>query len=150
MKEWQIRHKIFHQVFKGTDLGDDLSKETIIEDFSKEKIIKKALEYPLIQTRELYYPAKSYAVGIIFAKLLEHYFEEDFLECLNNDKLLYENDPYFVVYSKDKETYDEIIKSFPFELLAKKEKCSQNLLKTIEYFEKEFLIHDDTKMLLPS
>ena len=151
MKDWHIRHKIFHQIFKDMDLGDDLSKETIIKEYEKDKIIQRALEYPVIQTKELYYPGKSYAVAIIFAKLLEHHFSEDFFECLNDPKLLYENDPYFIPYHEDKNTYDQIINNFPFELiLSSKKQCSENLEKTLTYFLKEFLLHEETKMFAPS
>ena len=71
MKEWKVRHKLFHMLYQGEDLGDDLSKETIIFEEEDKKIIQRALEYPVKQTKELYYPGKSYAVAIIFAKLLE-------------------------------------------------------------------------------
>jgi hypothetical protein len=151
MKDWHIRHKIFHQVFQGTDMGDDLSKEVIIEEYQKEKIIQRALEYPSIQTKELYYPGKSYAVAIIFAKLLEIHFSENFYTALNDSLLLYGNDPYFKPYSEDKKTYDRIIELFPFNIIIDDSiECSDNFLKTHTYFLKEFLIHDDTKMFLPS
>lgn len=151
MKDWHVRHKIFHQIFKDMDLGDDLSKETIIEEFDQEKIVQRALEYPVKQTTALYYPGKSYAVAITFAKLLEIYFEEDFYISLNDEKLLYENDPFFTPYSQDKETYDLILDNFPLDLInTNDEKCSENFRKTQEYFLKEFLLHEDTKMYSPS
>lgn len=144
MKDWHIRHRIFHQIFKNMDLGDDLSKETIIEEFDKNSIIKRALEYPDVQTKELYYPGKSYAVGLIYAKLLEKEFGENFKECLNDSKLLYENDPYFIPYSEDKDTYDSIIEYFPFHYLDNLDLATSNFKKTVEYFYKEFLIHPET------
>lgn len=150
MKEWQIRHKIFHQVLSHLDMGDDLSKETIIEEHDQQSIIKRATEYPRIQTKELYYPGKSYAVAIIFAKLLEIHFGEDFFESLSHEQLLYENDPYFCTYPEDKETYDQIINNFPFEFITKPSLGSKNFQKTCEYFMKEFLLHDETKIYLPS
>lgn len=151
MKDWKLRHKIFHLVYQGQDLGDDLSKETIIIENEDEQIIKRALQYPIKQTRELYYPGKSYAVAVIFAKLLEINFNEDFYEALDDEDLLYKNDPYFQPYHKKKDIYDKIIEKFPFALLEnEKWTGSENARKTIEYFHKEFLIHEDTKHFLPS
>lgn len=149
MKDWHVHHRIFHQIFKDTDMGDDLSKEIIIEEYTDESKIKRALEYPVIQTKELYYPGKSYAVAITFAHLLNKEFDEEFYESLDDGLLLYENDPYFVRYSDDKYVYDQIIKKFPFHVIETRD-CSNNYKKTIEYFYKEMLLHDDTKMYAPS
>lgn len=150
MKDWHIRHRIFHQIFKDTDMGDDLSKETIIEEFEEELIVKRAVDYPSLQTRELYYPGKSYAVAVTFAKLLEIHFQEDFLTSLNDPLLLYENDPYFVPYQDEPELYDKIIQAFPFELVANPSKASANFQKTCEYFQKEFLLHESTRIYAPA
>ena len=151
MKEWHIRHQIFHQFFNNSDIGDDLNSEIIIEEYEDNIIIQRALEYPHKQTKELYYPGKSYAIAVTFAKLLEHHFGEDFYTSLNDELLLYGNDPYYKTYSESKHIYDQIIKDFPFEILfSEYQECSANYKKTQEYFLKEFLIHDDTKHLLPS
>ncbi len=148
MKEWQIRQDIFHKFFQQQDLGDSLDKETIIEEFDTQMIVQRALEYPLKQTKDLYYPGKSYAVAITFAKLLEKYFNEDFYEALDDKMLLYGNDPHFKTYSEDKEIYDQIIKNFPFQLLDQgSEIACENYKKTYQYFLKEFLLHEDTKFL---
>lgn len=149
MKNWQIRHKIFHQIFKNMDLGDDLSKETIIIENDRESIIKRAIAYPVLQTKELYYPGKSYAVAITFAKLLEKEFGEDFFESLNHPDLLYENDPYFKPYSEDKDIYDAILINFPFEVFGNSDLRSENFSRTMDYFYKEFLLHEETKLYAP-
>lgn len=149
MKDWHIRHRIFHQLFKDMDMGDDLSKETIIEEFEEEVIVQRAIDYPKLQTRELYYPGKSFAVAVIFAKLLEKHFKEDFLTSLDDPLLLYGNDPYFVPYHEAPQIYDQIIKNFPFNLLESPLLGSENFQKTCEYFEKEFLIHDSTRIYAP-
>ncbi len=148
MKEWKVRSKIYHSIFRVYD--DGLEKETIIEEFDKESIIERALAYPVTQTSELYYPAKSYAVGIVFAHLLEKEFGENFYESLSDLDLLYENDPYFVPYSEDKETYDAIIERFPFELLKSPELGCLNFTLTKSYFYKEMLLHEDTKQFFSS
>ncbi|WP_127714887.1 hypothetical protein [Halobacteriovorax sp. HLS] len=150
MKEWHIRHKIFHQIFKDMDLGDDLSKEIIIEEHDEDSIVKRALQYPQIQTKELYYPGKSFCVAIIYAKLLEKHFKEDFYDSLNDERLLYENDPYFIPYNKAKSTYDRILSEFDWDLFENLNKASENFNKTCEYFDKEFLLHEDTRMFAPT
>lgn len=149
MKEWKIRSKIYHSIFKVYD--DDLEKEIIVEELDKESIVMRALEYPVKQTKELYYPAKSYAVGITFAHLLEKEFNEDFYESLSDPNLLYENDPYFKPYSNETaEIYDSIIKDFPFELTESIGLGCLNYTLTKTYFYKEMLLHEDTKQFFSS
>lgn len=150
MKEWQIRHQIFHKMFKDMDLGDDLSKETIIEEHEPDKIVARALDYPIRQTKELYYPGKSYCVAIIFAKLIAKHFNEDFYELLNHEDLLYKNDPYFIPYHQARDIYDQIIAKFPWDFLEDHTLGSPNFQKTCDYFYKEFLLHEDTKIFAPS
>lgn len=144
--DWKLRHKLFHTLFKDHDLGDDLSKETIVEEYEKEKIVQRATAYPVVQTKELYYPGKSYAIAVTFAKQLENNFGVDFYEALDDPDLLYGNDPYFVRYSDDKETYDKIIENFPWD--AFEGECSENFKKTLYYFDFEFFLHEDSKQFL--
>jgi hypothetical protein len=150
MKDWHVRHKIFHQIFKDKDMGDDLSNYKIIEEWEKESIVKRAVQYPTIQQEELYYPGKSYSVAITFAKLLEKNFGEDFYESLDDELLLFGNDPYHKRYSEEKEVYDEILKDFPFEALENDNLSSEDYKKTMHYFYLEFLLDDETKMFAPS
>lgn len=155
VEEWQVRQKIYHQVLKDTDMGDDLSKETIIIENEPEMIIKRALEYPHIQTKELYYPGKSYAIAILFATLLSTYFGKDIYHYLKNPNLLYENDPYFQTYDNCQHIYDGILSNIDLKLLVDSieknpEVFSENYQKSIDYFYKEFLLHDDTKYLAPN
>lgn len=150
MKEWKLRQHIFHQFHQGQTLGDELEKEIIVEEWEPATVIKRALDYPKIQTKELYYPGKSYAVAVTFALLLKKHFGTDLYEALNDDKLLYGNDPYYRPYFESPEIYDAIISNFPVEAIELPKGCSDNFKKTCEYFEREFLLHDDTAALLPS
>ena len=109
MLNWKIQQEIYHKLNQYHD--DDLSLHNIkITD----NIIRDAIKY--FTTTELgwVYPAKSYVVGICYAKWLNQYFAEDFYESLNDVDLLFGNDPYFVPYEKDKNTYDEIINIIGF------------------------------------
>jgi hypothetical protein len=149
MKAWQIRHRLFHQLFQGEDLGDDLSKFTVIEEHSPDDIVRRALEYPVIQRPELYYPGKAYCVAVTFAKLLEIHFGEDFHECLRDPMLLYENPPFHKTYDEDPQTYERIISRFPWHLITDRASASPDFQKTLEYFELEFLLHEKTRMFAP-
>lgn len=150
MKEWKLRQKIYHAMHNFEEFSDDLSKMKIIENFEENFIIEKALDYPTIQYDILYYPAKSYSVAITYAYLIEKEFSEKMIECLDDSDLLYNNDPYFKKYSDDKKTYDAILRKFPFHIIGDSKKCSEDFNKTIEYFYKEFLLHEDTKIYSPS
>jgi len=149
MKNWHLRHKIFYSIFKDKDFGDDLSKYSIVTEKNPDLIIKRALQYPVLQTDELYYPGKSYAAAVVYAKLLEKEFGENFYQSLDDPQLLYLNDPYFKRYSESKDIYDVIIEHFPFELLSPDSPKIPNLIKTIDYFYKEFLLHPETNMYAP-
>jgi hypothetical protein len=57
------------------------------------------------------YPAKSYCVGICYARWLAEEFGGDPIDYLNDPELLYNNDPYFVPYTADPTTYDAVLKA---------------------------------------
>ena len=76
----------------------------------------------------------SYAVAVLYARWLNQEFGEDFLTALNDPDLLYGNDPYFVPYSQDKETYIKIIAALPNNM-------DQGMIPDIRnYFEREFML----------
>ena len=132
MLNWKIEQEIYHKLNQYHD--DDLSLHNIeITD----NIIRDAIKY--FTTTELgwVYPAKSYVVGICYAKWLNQYFAEDFYESLNDVDLLFGNDPYFVPYEKDKNAYDEIINIVGFNFDE-----TLGIIPDIKkYFIEEFLIN---------
>ena len=83
---------------------------------------------------KLIYPAKTYFVAIVYAKMLEKYFNIPFYEGLSQDDLLIE-DKWFIPYKKSQDTYDAIIKQIPEDFLTLK-----STRKTRQYFSEEFLI----------
>ncbi len=109
MKEWKIRQEIFHRL--NTDHDDDLSLHTVE---IKDDILENAIKY--FTTNELgwVYPAKSYVVAICYARWLNQHFNEDFYESLNDPDLLHGNDPYYVPYEQDKDTYNKILNAVGF------------------------------------
>ena len=104
MKLWKSNQYVYNQLQQ--DFTDSMDKMNYVETGDK---VAGALKYLLTDDDLLEYPGKSYAVAIIYARLLKDHFEEDFYEVLNDPELLYGNDPYFTPYSEDSETYDTIL-----------------------------------------
>ena len=105
MTEWKIRQEIYHRLKKDHD--DDLSKYEI--EFTKD-IVKQAIRYFRETDIGWIYPSKSYMVGICYSRWLSENFGGNPLDYLNDNELLYNNDPYFKTYSEDFEIYDSILK----------------------------------------
>lgn len=122
--------------------SDDLENEEIIFEDLPEMIVKRALDYPKVQSKELYYPGKSYCIAVTYAKLLEIHFKEDFISCLDDPDLLFNNDPYFRPYSSDKNVYDQIISGYDWKVLEDHSLTSVNFQKSLSYFFEEFLLKD--------
>lgn len=150
MKDWQIRNQTFKMLFSEADLGDRLENEIVVEDYSADQIIEKALAYPKSTAIELYYPAKSYAVAIIFALLLKKEFGEDIYTALSDPFLLNGDDPYFKTYPESKEIYDAILKHFPMDCVLNAKQYSENFQKTCNYFYMQFLLNDEMKIYAPA
>ena len=111
MKEWKIRQEIYHRLNK--EYTDDLNRVDIV---FRENTADEALRHFNERIDEWIYPAKSYFVAICYASWIAEDFNEDFYELLDDKMLLAGNDPYFVPYSKDKDTYDAILKDIQLPL----------------------------------
>lgn len=134
MKEWKLRQQIFH---KTHPIDDYIEQIEHVVDY--ENIVDKAVQYFTDPNCELSFPAKSYAVAIIYAFLLTKHFKEDFYEALNDPALLYHNDKYFLPYYMVPEIYDKIISLIPKHITTSK---NPNVNATINYFKQEFGIED--------
>jgi hypothetical protein len=110
MKNWKIQQAIYHKLNQWHD--DDLSLHDIELD---PEIVETAIKYFTTTDLGWVYPAKSYVVGICYAKWLNQYFAEDFYTALNDKELLFGNDPYFVPYEEDKDTYNAILNAVGFD-----------------------------------
>ena len=133
MKEWKARQKAYHATTQVFD--DDLNK-VIVEYFRDGSVVEDVMAYISKAPEESgwMYPAKSYLVGICYATWLAKDFNEDFYELLDDDDLLYGNDPCFVRYNHDKDTYDKILKMIGGELPM------TGVVPDIkDYYHKEFL-----------
>jgi len=129
-KEWKINQEVYHRV--NQDHKDSLyGYDILISD----DIINDAVDYFKNEELGFIYPAKSYVVAICYAHWLSKDFKEDFYKLLNDEELLYNNDPYFKTYNQDKNTYDEIIKRvLPFDE-------EKGIIPDIKnYYKSEFMI----------
>jgi hypothetical protein len=131
MKEYKIRQDIFYRQHTG-EFDDNLNtKDVIVSD----DIVDNAIRYFTSTDQGWIYPAKSYAVAILYAMWIQEEFGEDFYEVLDDPELLYNNDPYFVPYSHDQATYDSIIYDLPQDMTG-------GMIPDIRrYFEEEFLLN---------
>jgi hypothetical protein len=132
MNEWKIRQEIYHRT-QGS-FNDDMNNfNWILSD----DIIENAIKYFKTTDIGWIWPAKSYMVGICYAKWLSVEFGGHPLDYLNDPEMLYNNDPYFVTYNESKEIYDKILERiFGWEF-------DENLgvvPEVKQYFNDEFLI----------
>lgn len=106
IKDWKVHQILYHA--RITEHTDDSSNfETIIDN---ENIVDRALWYFDNPDPDIsYYPSKSFVVGIVYAKLININYGDDFYETLSDPELLFNNDKYFTPYPDAKEIYDTII-----------------------------------------
>ena len=104
MKDWKVRQEIYHRLNKTFD--DDLNTKEI--EMSND-IVGDAVRYFNERDIGWIYPAKSYMVGICYARWLSEYFGGEPLDYLKEQSLLFDNDPYFKNYDLGKQTYEEIL-----------------------------------------
>lgn len=104
MKKWKLNQQIYHKLVKNH--ADDLTKLDIQYD---NNIVENTVSYFKGETTGIIYPAKSYFVGICYAKWLQQDFGDDFTQVLDDADLLFRNDPHFKPYSLAKEAYDRIL-----------------------------------------
>jgi hypothetical protein len=104
MKDWKVCQSIYNALVR--DHTDASHKHaTVMSD----EIVENALRFVTSTEEHSIYPAKSYMVAVIYAKLLEEHYGEDFYEVLDDPDLLNGQDRFFVPYGDDPENYDSII-----------------------------------------
>lgn len=104
MEEWKVRQELYHRIHK--NYTDDLNN---IEVTLTENVVDHAVDYFFTSNKGWIYPSKSYMVAICYAKWLSEEFGGIPEEYLNDESLLYKNDPFFIEYSRDPETYHKIL-----------------------------------------
>lgn len=138
MKTWKLNQEVFHRTAPPADFIESKGYVVINDAYF---IIHNAVSYFKSPSTLLVYPAKSYAVAIVYAALLEKYFREDFLTALNDPDLLHGNDKFFVPYSVDPKNYDSIVRQlFANNLFDFEASTIPQVQVTVDCFKREFLI----------
>jgi hypothetical protein len=135
-----MEHKIYQEIFHrlNKDFDDDLKNFTV-EVVSGEEILEKAVEYFTSDKLGWIYPSKSYVVAICYAKWISKIWGYEFYDMLNDQDLLYGNDPYFKSYSEDKATYNKIL-----EVVGLDFDETKGIIPDVKrYFESEFMLGED-------
>jgi hypothetical protein len=132
MEDWKVRQEIYHRLRE--ESPDDLNK---IDITITENVVEEAIDYFKTKNKGWIYPAKSYMVGICYSKWLSELFGESPMYYLNNPNLLYSNDPFFVPYDADKETYDRILEVVTWDFNKQNGMCPDVWC----YFMDEFLLN---------
>lgn len=136
-KEHKRRQRLFHERNKVRDYHQGTHMMVADNDPLLVELIVWHFEEPV---PGLVYPAKAFVVAIIYAKLLEIYFNELFHDSLNDPTLLYNNDRFFVPYSQAPGVYDAVLQRISLDFNTK----LPQIQATINYFLEEFLITDTT------
>ena len=106
MKDWKIQQEIYHRL---NPIHEDDASNFDIE--ISEDIVGNAVRYFKTDDIGYIWPAKSYVVGICYAKWLANSYGGRPLEYLDDPELLYNNDPHFKSYSEDPATYIKILEN---------------------------------------
>ena len=127
--DWKYRRKLSYLINDFNDTGLDY---TVKKYGSDEELVNEIVDF-FISGSKLIYPAKSYFVAIVYAKLLEKHFDENFYDSLDNKELL-PDDYFFVPYNRNRNVYNAVLSRIgnPLEYKAAE--------KTKEYFYQEFLL----------
>lgn len=126
-------HKQYQQLYRSvvTENPDDFSKMPMIVWPLN---LKDAQEYFLASNFPLVYPAKSMAVAVIYALLLEETYAINPFDTLNDPDLFLGQDPYFVTYDAQPVMYDQLLE---WVLEQPNWKESGWAKQTVEYFRLE-------------
>ena len=130
--DWRSRRKLSYLMHD----FDDRNLPYVIKNEPEDQLVMHVLCF-FRNGSELEYPAKSYFVAIIYAKLLEKFFHVNFYVALSQPDLL-PDDISFVPYEKGKNVYDAVLRQLPLNYIN-----LPSVQKTKRYFMEEFLIGVD-------
>jgi len=153
MKEWQIRQQYYYS--QNPDPGDLFFTDEKLAALEGQSVtvdnVGRALDdadfeaeiisYFTVSWNEwIHQPQKSFAVALVYAKLLEKYFGEDFYVTLDTPNLLL-GDPFFRSLSEARGCYQSLIDTLTaHELWDFEDNPLSQVQATVTYFKKEFLL----------
>lgn len=133
-------HKEYQRYYNSLrNYDDSLDHIPYVVENDLQTMIQRVIEYFTTPTETVSYPAKSYAVALIYAHLLEKHFGDDFMASLNDPDLLCGNDLYYKTYAQSSHVYEMIFEHVPinksnYELPLQ----LPQVKKTQQYFMLEF------------
>lgn len=113
---------------------DDINLPSKYEYQDDDTLVKQIVDF-FKNGSDLIYPAKSFFVGIVYAKCMEVTYNEDFYKMLDDPTLLFD-DKYFIRYKDAQDIYDQVIEQIDLDHILE----LPSTQKTVEYFQKEFTI----------
>ena len=132
--DYKLRQEMFHHLFNPDDRIEE--HPWLYRYSTQQQLVDDIKDYFTVPVETLLYPSKSYAVAVIYAKLLRKYFGVPVLESLRDPDLLYGNDKFFEPYQTgfSADVYNSVI-FLPFNVDL------PQVAKTIEYFKQEFFLY---------
>lgn len=132
-KDYKLRQRMYHHLESIDDYID--GEHYVVVDVPGAELIEQILSYFQRPVKQLIYPAKSYAVAIIYARLLNQYFGVPTHKALDDPDLFLGNDKFFVPYGRAKFVYDVIL-----ERNLSINTSLPQVRATVDYFMKEFYL----------
>jgi len=107
--EHKLRQQLYHHLNPNpSDLNIDIALLAV----EGAELASGIIDYFVNANHKIVYPAKSYAVALIYAHKLESIFNIPVKVSLNDPELLFNNDPYFIPYSNASNVYNIVLNHF--------------------------------------
>lgn len=141
LREHKLRQKIYLTFNKEERVNKN--KTLLIKSEPSEQLPEDLEEdifdYFLVAQEKLIYPAKSFAVAIVYAKLLEKYFGIPALESLNDPELFQNTDRFYKTLDECPGVYERSLKRLEErELLDFEASALDQVRTTVSCFHEEF------------
>ena len=141
MQEHKVRQQVYHKLEKIDDLIEDKGYE-VREYDSDTDLACAVIDYFTDELNTLIYPAKSYAVAIIYSMLLDEHFGVPFDESINDPDLFMGTDKFFVPMYQNERVYVEAIEYLDkYGYLDPLPTHWPQIATTIDFFKKEFYLN---------
>lgn len=131
--EYKLRQDMYHSLYTPGDGLDGL--EWVYTHCDSDMLISQINEYFTKPVYVINFPAKSYAVAVIYAKLLKWFFGVPIIQSLKDENLLFGNDRFFTPYKQgeNSDIYEAV-------LFTPIKTSLPQVVATIYYFYDEFFI----------
>lgn len=105
LTEWALRQSIYQQLNPSPD--DMLGSSDIRVD--GDRLIERVIDYFYTDNEVCIFPAKTYAVALIYAEVISERFHVPFFEVLNDPNLFLGTMRDFKPYAEDSSVYDAVL-----------------------------------------